>query len=197
MKFFTPDLLGRFGSKEDEVALAAQETLEKRSEEYLEHLKTIQGQLPERLRELLERFYLHDARLLSSVFPMLPDLPFTIHWAERMELDFVVKERGPWPSLFLAIQVDTPPKEVLVLHYRSVVILEVNHNRPWQEERLPFLEWQHDEVDVVSEKAMTYTLHSILFSNGIELRLQFNDFDFATMKPLAITSPMNGHSPRK
>ncbi len=197
MKFFTPELLGRFGSQNDEVALAAQEALEKNSLEYLAHLKTIQGKLPERFRELLQSFYLHDARVLSSLFPVPPDLPFRMFWAEWIEWGFRVKDRGPWPSLFLALQLDTPPHEVVVLHYRSVVIVEMSHHRPWQEEHLAFLECQHDEVDVVTENARTCALHSILFSNGFELRLQFSDFDFATMKPLEITSPASGRSSRK
>ena len=32
--------------------------------------------------------------------------------------------------------------------------------------------------------------HSILFSNGLELRLRFKDFDFATLKPIESMSEL-------
>jgi hypothetical protein len=69
MKFFTPDLLERFGSEDDRIALAAQEVLEQRSQQYLEHLGAIKAKLPPRFREMQERFYLHDARVVGSPFP--------------------------------------------------------------------------------------------------------------------------------
>ena len=60
MNYFTPDLLERFGSEDDQVALAAQDELEQRSRQYAEHLKGILPKLPPRFREMQERFYLHD-----------------------------------------------------------------------------------------------------------------------------------------
>ena len=65
MKFFTPDLIDRFGSEDDGIALAAQQEFEGRSEEYLRQLREIGEILPERFRELLEQFYLHDSRVIS------------------------------------------------------------------------------------------------------------------------------------
>jgi hypothetical protein len=72
MKFFTPDLLERFGSEDDRTALAAQEEPEQRSERYLEHLNAIKGKLPPRFREMQERFYLHEARVVGSPFTWFP-----------------------------------------------------------------------------------------------------------------------------
>src|SRR5262249_6628669 len=79
MKFFTPDLLERFGSEDDRIALAAQEELEQRSQRYLEHFNAIKGKLPPRCQEMQERFYLHDARVVGSPFSWFaldPFLPF-------------------------------------------------------------------------------------------------------------------------
>ena len=53
MKFFTPDLLDRFGSEDDDVAFEANRELEARSEGYLRHLHEIAEKLPQRMRELL------------------------------------------------------------------------------------------------------------------------------------------------
>jgi len=63
MKFFTPDLIDTFGSEDDGIAVAAQQEFEGRSEEYLRQLHEIEVKLPERFRELLAQFYLHDSRV--------------------------------------------------------------------------------------------------------------------------------------
>jgi hypothetical protein len=185
MKYFTPDLLGRFGSENDTIALAAQEELEKRSEQYTEYLKRIRDKLPERFRELQERFYLHDARVISPwlpfpvEFPFAPPLMALLEWSHQGGW-----ARGPWPSFFLALELDTPPREVLVLNYREVLIDETSRHRPFQAERVPYFEWQHDEIEIIQENGVNLIGHAILFSNGFELRLQFGDFDFAVLKPL-------------
>ncbi len=44
MKFFTPDLINRFGSEDDRIAVAAHQEFEERSEEYLRHLHEIEEQ---------------------------------------------------------------------------------------------------------------------------------------------------------
>jgi hypothetical protein len=185
MKYFTPDLLGRFGSEDDAIALGAQEELENRSAQYTEYLKHIRDKLPERFRELQERFYLHDARVISPWLPFLVEFPFHPPIVGLMEwLQHGGWGRGPWPSFFLTLELDTPPREVLVLNYRDVVIDEASRHRPFQTERVPYYEWQHDEIEIAQENGVNRIRHSILFSNGFELRLQFGDFDFATLKPL-------------
>jgi hypothetical protein len=185
MKYFTPDLLARFGSPDNTIASDAQEELENRAEQYSNHLNRIREKLPERFRELQERFYLHDARVLSPLLPFPLDFSFVPvllgapDWLHRLNWG-----RSPWPSFFLALELDTPPREVLVLNYRDVVIDETSRHRPFQAEEVPYLEWQHDEIEIVQENGSRKILHSILFSNGFELRVQFSDFDFATLKPL-------------
>jgi hypothetical protein len=65
MKFFTADLLERFGSDHDHIALAAQSELEQRAEEYSRSLGEVELELPQRFRELLDRYYLHDAQVME------------------------------------------------------------------------------------------------------------------------------------
>ncbi|MFI5461400.1 MAG: hypothetical protein ACHRXM_38860 [Isosphaerales bacterium] len=113
MKFFTPDLIDRFGSADDGIAFAAQQEFEGRSEEYLRQLHEIEVKLPERFRELLDQFYLHDSRGISH-------------------------------------------------------------------------SWQYDEVELIRTDRGKEFRHSILFTKGLELRLRFKDFDFATLKPIEI-----------
>src|SRR5436853_357764 len=63
MKYFTPDLLARFGSDDDAVADAASAEWEQVHATYLQHLQSIRAELPRRVRHLLDRFNLHDARV--------------------------------------------------------------------------------------------------------------------------------------
>src|SRR4051812_8876410 len=69
MKYFTPDLLRRYGSDDDKVASQAQDEYETVAEKYLEHLKAIEPSLPPRFREFQGAFYLHDAQLLGYTMP--------------------------------------------------------------------------------------------------------------------------------
>jgi hypothetical protein len=171
MKYFTAELLERFGSEDDSRALAAETELEQRAEQYARHLQGIEAKLPDRFRELLRRFYLHDARVVSP--PWLPDMPWLLPSASRC-----------WPLFSLALQLNTPPKEILVLQYRHVTLETPCHWPSLQEDMCPHLEWQHDEVELIESTQDFEVGHSILFTNGLELRLRFRDFDFATLKPL-------------
>ena len=192
MKFFTPDLLERFGSEDERVALAAQEELEQRSEQYAQHLRAIEGKLPPRFRELQQQFYLHDARVVSPLFPWPVDVPWPLHPEMLWPAGQALPE--PWPSFWLALQLDTPPREFLVLHYRFVRVEETRRRRAPRGDTCPYLEWQHDEVEIAPGQDGHELWHSILFTNGFELGLRFRDFDFATLKPLALP---DGHPPAR
>lgn len=54
------------------------------------------------------------------------------------------------------------------------------------DDQSPNLEWLYDEVDLIPMGDGYEFRHSILFTNGLELRLRFEDFDFATLKPIEI-----------
>ncbi|HYT90200.1 MAG TPA: hypothetical protein VEL76_15940 [Gemmataceae bacterium] len=197
MKFFTPDLLERFGSENDRIALAAQEELEGRSEQYADHLRKIAKKLPPRFLEVQERFYLHDARVVEPVFPWLhPEFLERFH--PDLWWDWPLRVRQPegqpgWrPSFILILQLDPPPQEFLVLHYRFARIDEVGGHPPLREEKLALLEWRHDEVELLPSDDRLEFGHSILFTHGLELRLRFRDFDYATLSPLAPLSELSG-----
>jgi hypothetical protein len=53
-----------------------------------------------------------------------------------------------------------------------------------REEKCPYLEWQYDEVELINTGRAQEFRHSIHFTNGLERRLRFKDFDFATLKPV-------------
>jgi hypothetical protein len=170
MKYYTPELLARFGSDDLAVAKAAQKELEQKADEYVSHLDRVRPKLPPRFAEVQERFYLHDSRLVEPVF----------FWAHPESM----RDAGRYSSFFLILQLDTPPQEILVMHYRFVLIEQVSHHPAPQEENGAPLEWLHDEIDLVGSDDHTEYGHSILLTHGIELRLRFRDFDYAILKPM-------------
>jgi hypothetical protein len=194
MKYFTPDLLAGYRSDDSQLAEAAQEKLEHRSEQYLRTLQQIEPRLPPRFRDLLDQFYLHDARVISQPALMVTDLESLEH-SLRVGIppacsDLGAKD-GRIPSFWLALQLDTPPREILVLQYRSVHIENAEIHESLFEE-CPYLDWQYDEVELVGAGESPDFLHSILFTRGLELRLRFKDFDFATLKPMEAAEELVG-----
>jgi hypothetical protein len=182
MKYFKQDLLVRFGSKDDAVASSAQEELERQSEKYCKHLNKIRNKLPVRLRELQEQYYLHDARVLSASAPDSPTEPYGLPWNGLVNWGAgVTIFHSPFVSITL--ELDTPPKELVVLNYRNS---RITGRAPFElsGERTPYLEWAHDEIEVIEGKDSSEVLHTILFSNGLEWQIWFSDFDFATLKHL-------------
>jgi hypothetical protein len=187
MKFFTPDLINRFGSEDDRVALAAQQELEERSDEYLRHLREIEDKLPQRFRELLDRFYLHDSRVIahSSLGISEPGWPGETKLAELVPgWKPTAQDESRSHSFWIALQLDTPPREILVLKYRCAVIEETQLHQLLRDGECPDLEWLYDEVELVRTDRGNEFRHSILFTKGLELRLRFADFDFSTARPI-------------
>jgi len=189
MKFFTPDLLNGFGSEDGKIALGAHQELESHSAEYLRQLREIEEKLPQRLRALLEQFYLHDSRVIShSSFGICE--PGEPGHSELWELTHRAKryaEDGRLQSFWIVLQLDTPPREILVLQYRSVLVEGAHLHQALGDEDCPDLEWLYDEVELIPTGRDNEFRHSILFTKGLELRLRFKDFDFATLKPIEIT----------
>jgi hypothetical protein len=193
MKFFTPDLIERFGSDDDRIALDAQTELEQRAENYSRNLGEFEFELPQRFRELLDRYYLHDARVINHSCLgngdtlMLGDAELRVRRTDRNQVE---SARDRLLSFSIILVLDTPPKEVLVLQYRSVLIDGADIHQSLREDESPYLEWQYDEVELVDTTRCREFRHSILFTNGRELQLRFKDFDFATLKPMETVSEL-------
>jgi tetratricopeptide (TPR) repeat protein len=186
VKFFTPDLLGRFGSADENIAFEAQQELEALSEEYLRQLREIDQKLPQRFRDLLHQFYLHDSRVVSrsSFGVSAPDgladtkLSKLTNGAKRSA------QEGRLPAFWILLRLDTQPREILVLQYRSVLIEEARVHQSPGDEECPYLEWLYDEVELIPTGRDNEFRHSILFTKGLELSLRFKDFDFTTLESM-------------
>ena len=194
MKFFTPDLISRFGSDDADTALAAQGELERRANEYLQSVGEVERKLPERFRELFSRYYLHDVRVMDNSFAAsgnglpLEDLAMGVCASSWRPADSA-KDR--LASFCIVLELDTPPRDVIVLQYRSVHLEKGIHHPSLRGDECPCLEWQYDEIELADGTGSNECRHSILFTNGFELRLRFEDFDFATLKPIASGSELS------
>ncbi|HEV3262211.1 MAG TPA: hypothetical protein VG013_35490 [Gemmataceae bacterium] len=150
MKYFTPDLLARFGSTDDGIADLANEEWERAHAAYLAHLKEMRPRLPRSVRSLLRHFSLHDARVLMIGY----------------------REAGRVFSI--CMQLDSARQMGVQLIYRLAGEPEFIHHTSLSGEGAP-LEWLYDEIEIASEGPYAVMRHSILFTGGREFRLVFHE----------------------
>jgi hypothetical protein len=65
MKYFTPELLKRYASKDEAIAEAADAEWERACKAYRKHLHAIQPKLPKPAQDFLQHYNMHDARLIT------------------------------------------------------------------------------------------------------------------------------------
>jgi hypothetical protein len=158
MKYFTRE---RYLAQQilDQAAMnAADADWEDAVDRYEAYLQTIRPELPESVRQLLDGFYLQDARVLSM--------------GQRGEI-FVI-----------ALQLDVPPNELLTITYTLAGPPEVNKQPFADAEGSSPLAWMHEEIEEVRGAGRKHFVHSMLFSNGWEARLPFHDVHLATADPV-------------
>jgi hypothetical protein len=160
MKYFTPELLARYGSPDDQVADAANAEWEAVTERYQKHLRAIEQRLPRKLRALHRRYYLHDAAVLF------------VGIADQV--------------LHLTLQLDAPPKKTVFLRYRLVSEVQVTTHPHADQEAAQPLTWLYDEIDIARGGAFPVIEQWILFSNGRELTIHFQDLAYSTAEPLPL-----------
>jgi hypothetical protein len=146
MKYMTPELLARYQSDDEGAALKAYEQWEEAGDRYRAELLAIRPRLPQSAVDLTNRFALHDARVL---------------WAAvgGDTLVFVLRLDGEGGGLQLEYGLAEPA--TLITH-------------PGIAEDCP-LEWLYDEFALAAEGEGAPIVHSILFTDGSELRLAFTE----------------------
>ena len=155
MKYFTPDLLIRYGSPDVEVAEGAFKDWERRQATYLTKLDAIREKLPKKLQSLLKNFYLHDAKVVGA---------------------FTSKK-----TFFIVLQLDAQRDRFLVVRYKLAGKPRFFEHSS-AAEKTPPLEWLYDEIHVQKAKPSPVFRQSILFTGGRELRLAFRDLDWDTYR---------------
>jgi hypothetical protein len=158
MKYFTPDLIERFGSSDPATADMAHAEWEETGDRYEASLKAIESQLPAGIRQIHDRYYLHDA---------------------------VVVGMGQQDGRFvLLLQLDTPPRDLLLFTYDLVAQPVILPEALPREYRCPTrVEWMYDEIELVPGEPLT-VVQSILFSNGWEVQLSFHDVQVQQLQPV-------------
>jgi hypothetical protein len=158
MKYFTKDLLERYGSEDDAVANAADAEWEDAIDRYEAYLQTIRPDMPESLRQLEDGFCFHDARVLSM---------------GRRDETFVI-----------SLQLDTPPNELVTISYTLAGTPEINKEPFADGQDTPFPWWLYEEIEQIGTGDGKHFVYSILFSNGWEITLPFRDVQVSRAEPV-------------
>jgi hypothetical protein len=149
MKYLTPELLARFQADDEGAALKAHDEWDEAGERYRAEWKSLREKFPRQAVSLRERFYLHDARVLLA--------------AARSRFFTVV------------LQLDADNGGLQIEYKLAAPVILTPH--PEIAEDCP-LEWLYDEFDVLEKDSVTVFAHSILFTDGSELRLVFHNLQW-------------------
>jgi hypothetical protein len=150
MKFFTPDLLQRGDSLEDDVADAASEEWERALGRYRRRWRAIRSALPKAAQRFHdERICLHDAQVLS-----------------------VARDED---RLLILLEPEPPARTTVVLTFLldgdPVIDPEALPDRGAR----TFVTWMYEEWDVDRQKRCTF---EVLLTNGWSIKLRFRDFQY-------------------
>ncbi len=157
MNYFARERYLALQTPGDDAMDAADAAWEEAVARYDAYLQTIRPEMPESVRELLDGFYLHDARVLS------------------------MGQRGE--TFVISLQLDAPPNELLTITYRLSGAPEIKQDLfPWASSAAT-PEWLYEEIELVRDGSQNHYVHSILFSNGWEVRLPFREVILATAYP--------------
>lgn len=166
MKYFTTDLLLRFGSEDPDVSDAAHEQWEQACERYNAYLATIKAEMSPGLRQIEDSYYLHDAR---------------------------VRGMGKQGSSFVIIlQLDTPPHSLLTFTFDLIDEPAIDTAALPRElcSTGEIVEWQYDELELGGGESPTW-FWTILLSNGWAVCLHFRDVKVQEAQAL-LPAPRNG-----
>lgn len=156
MKHFTPERYLALQNFSQSAMDAADANWEEAVDRYESYLETIRPEMPEAVRQLLDGFYLHDARVLS------------------------MGRRGD--NFAIVLQLDVPPNDLLTIVYNLAGPPEIDEQAFPTQGLVP--EWLHEEIELAGEGDKKHFVHSILFSNGWEVRLPFRDVQMTTFYPM-------------
>jgi hypothetical protein len=166
MKFFTPQLMERFGSSDPDIAGQADTQWQEAGDRYDAYLTQIAPDLPEGVRHIQDNYVLHDA----VVFGM-----------GQQETHFII-----------ILRLDAPPQDFLILTYDLISEPDIQREvLPSKHRCSARVEWMYDEVEPDAKKPSACA-QSILFSNGWEVRLRYRDVHVQVMQPIL---PLCGPAP--
>jgi hypothetical protein len=157
MKFFTRERYLALQSAGEVAARAADADWEQAVEQYDAYLQTLRPGLTEAVRQLLDGFYLHDARVLS------------------------MGQRGD--RFTVSLQLDVPPQELLTIAGWTGPT-PTGRALCGCRAHLPTCRWWLYEEFRRAETPDQHLIHAIMLSNSWELDLPFRDVHLATAYPM-------------
>jgi hypothetical protein len=166
MKYFTPELIARGQTEDDQILHKVEALWDERCEQYNAYLLSIKEDLPPGLRRIEDSYYLHDA---------------TVQGMGRRDGAFII-----------ILQLDTPPRSLLTFTYD---LTEEPHIDPealpqGARSRGAAVDWLYDELEKVPGQPPTWR-QCILLSNGWEVTLHFRDVRVEEVEAL-LPVPRNG-----
>ena len=167
MRYFTPELLARYRSPADAVADAAAAEWEQAVAKYNAELDAIRSDLPGGVIALLDRYSLHDAKLLGVLVA-----------AKRPRVSLLIQLEGrpnrPGKVLELRYLVARRPSLSVTTHGNARKAL-ADGNRI-----------QYDEFGKVSDDPAEVFSHSLLLKDGSELRITFVEMQVRRLQRLIL-----------
>lgn len=163
MRYFTAEQLVRLQDHSDRKRfLVALESWEGALAAYRERWHEIRGQLPSRLRRLLDSVALHDAQVVDM-------------WQNQSRFN-------------ITLLPESEPSKLVVLGYRLAEPARIDREALPQAVRSMPVAWLYDELDVMpapsSGPDRLIFGHNILLSNGWELGLRFHSVAVTRPHPL-------------
>jgi hypothetical protein len=169
MRYFTPELLARCRSLDEDVAEAAAAEWEKAIAEYRTRLEAIRPHLPRDARRLMARVNLHDAKVIAFEFGH-----------KRPTFSVLLQLEGSQPRLGKMVQ----------LSYHVVAgehggVKTKKHGQPGEATHAK--SWVlYDEFNVDEERA--FFTHSLLLSDGREIEVRFHNLRVRSLEEV-VTPP--------
>ena len=157
MKYFTPELIERYGSVNERVAGAADAEWEHALARYESHLQSLEPDFPQHIREFT-RLLLHGS----------------IVWSIARQDD----------KLIMVMRKDIPPRDAVILTYTLFAEPVINDEALSIEHRASVMAFQYDEFDRVQDGDRQAYSQSIIFANGWEMSLRFSDVQFTLAEPV-------------
>jgi hypothetical protein len=146
-------------SADEETVRRSDADWETAVERYDAYLRDIRPELPEAVRQLLDGFYLHDAKVLS------------------------MGQRGE--RFVITLRLDVPPNEILSIVYHLAGPPGTRKERfPWRSDENVTPLWLYEELELEGDGKGQRYIHRIVFDNGWELELPFRDVELSTVYPL-------------
>lgn len=173
MKYFTWDILDRFGSSDDAVADRASEEWEEKIGEYTLYWEGLKSRVPNEFRTFSESYYLHDSKITfpGQAHQNGSSFSFQIEPVNEKGMRLVLDYQTIAPPMLLQKEKKVKPQDVLPgnLFY-----------------------WLYDEIAEINTPDQAFS-HHILMEEDLELIIPFCDFSFKVLSP-PLPSPAKASS---